>query len=135
MQMYLRRTAGHISAANPRLMKRALPGQSRLIQYFYAGNNSKLLRVVAQKSGGYAGLDKLCQNTAGRNKLDSFLKTGNYQTLMQALRELPQKKSVKRLPPIYTVADFLVAVRKPAIASKTPVPGKEEPPTKLEPSK
>jgi hypothetical protein len=130
MQGFLRKTQGHSPATHPRMLRRLLSDNAALVKFFYSGDNRVFLRNAAKKYGGYAGLDRITQSAAGREKLEALQRTNDIEGLETLLKDFPLNRSAKRPPRIYTVEEFLAALSGPDDATPAPTDARKEPVSK-----
>jgi len=117
LQKYLRRTRRRGPALHPTLLGRILPDNRRLVNLFYARSSGEVLRVAAEKLGGYAALEALTRSTASYTQLVEAVDSESVDSVVK-LAESAQKadtakaegKKKRRKKAIYTADDFFSAV-------------------------
>jgi len=119
LQKYLRRTRRRGPACHPRMLRRILPDGCRLAKLFYSRNGDQVLRVAAQRLGGYAVLEALTRSPASYTQLVEAVDSGSVDSVVQLAESASpaqspetakaEGKKKRRNKVIYTLDEFFSA--------------------------
>lgn len=120
LQQYLRKSLGKSPATHRGLLNRTLKDTAPLSRFFYQESENRVLRLAAEKLGGYADLEALSLDHKGRQALQRAISTGSEAEIVTTVEASRQNSSEKptrerkktspnHLRVIYTLDDFLEA--------------------------